>query len=81
VEENIKKLEMELGNSDDLSIRRLNVSSKNVAIIHIEGIVDEQSINENVISPIIQLHKEAPSFKNANDIADKMVQMISVSFN
>lgn len=78
VEENIKRLEIELGNSDDLSIRRLRVATKNVAILHIEGIVDEQSINENVISPIIQLHKETPSFKTVNDIADKMVQIISV---
>ncbi|MCM3690470.1 spore germination protein [Neobacillus niacini] len=78
VEENIKRLEIELGNSDDLSIRRLKVSTKNVAILHIEGIVDEHSINENVISPIIQLHKETPSFKTENDIADKMVQIISV---
>ncbi|PAE42494.1 spore germination protein [Bacillus sp. 7884-1] len=78
VEENIKRLEIEFGNSDDLSIRRLSVATKNVAILHIEGIVDEQSINENVISPIIQLHKETPSFKTVNDIADKMVQIISV---
>jgi spore germination protein KA len=78
VEENIKRLEIELGNCDDLSIRRLKVSTKNVAILHIEGIVDEQSINENVISPIIQLHKETPSIKTAYDIADKMVQIISV---
>jgi spore germination protein KA len=49
VEENIKKLEMALGNSDDLSIRRLSVSTKNLVIIHIEGIVDDQSITENVI--------------------------------
>jgi spore germination protein KA len=78
VEENINRLEIELGNSDDLSIRRLRVSTKNIAILHIEGIVDEQSINENVISPIIQLHKETSTFKTAKDIAERMVQIISV---
>ena len=62
LEENIKKLEMALGKSDDLSVRRLNVSANNIAIIHIEGIVDDQSIKENVISPIIQLYKENHSF-------------------
>ncbi|MFS0778170.1 spore germination protein [Neobacillus sp. 3P2-tot-E-2] len=79
VDENIKKLEMALGNSDDLSIRRLHVSTKNVVIIHIEGIVDEQSITENVIRPIIQLNGEAHSFKTAEDLVDKMVQIISVA--
>lgn len=79
VEENIKKLEMALGNSDDLSIRRLNVSAKNVAIIHIEGIVDDQSINENVLSPIIQLNKENHPFKSTKELADKMVQILSVA--
>jgi spore germination protein KA len=79
IEENIKKLEMALGNSDDLSIRRLTVSTKNVVIIHIEGIVDDQSITENVISPIIQLNRENHPFKSAKELADKMVQMISVA--
>ncbi|MFP7296310.1 spore germination protein [Neobacillus niacini] len=78
VEENINRLEIELGNCDDLLIRRLKVSSKVIAILHIEGIVDEQSINENVISPIIQLHKETSTLKTAKDITDKMVQIISV---
>jgi spore germination protein KA len=79
VEVNIKKLEMALGKSDDLSIRRLNVSNKNVAIIHFEGIVDNQSINENVISPIIQLNKENHPFKSAKELADKMAQIFSVA--
>jgi spore germination protein KA len=79
VEENIKKLEMALGNSDDLSIRRLSVSTKNLVIIHIEGIVDDQSITENVISPIIQLNKENHPFESAKELADKMVQIISVA--
>lgn len=79
VEENIRKLEMALGNSDDISIRRLNVSTKNVVIIHIKGIVDDQSITENVISPIIQLNRETHTFKTAEDLVDSMVQSISLT--
>lgn len=79
VEENIRKLEMALGNSDDISIRRLNVSTKNVGIIHIKGIVDDQSITENVISPIIQLNRETHTIKTAEDLVDRMVQSISLT--
>ncbi|WHY02816.1 spore germination protein [Neobacillus sp. DY30] len=78
-EENIRKLKMALGNSDDLSIRKLQVSTKNVVIIHIEGIVDDQSITENVISPIIQLNRDTYSFKSTEKLADKIVQIISVT--
>jgi spore germination protein KA len=80
VDENIKTLENEFGNSADLSIRKLNFSTNlNVSIIHIEGIVDEQSMNENVIKPIIQFLKEIESTNTAKDLADHIIQIISAA--
>lgn len=80
VDENIKTLENEFGNSADLSIRKLNFSTNiNVSIIHIEGIVDEQSMNENVIKPIIQLLKEIESANTTKDLADHIIQIISAA--
>ena len=80
VDENIKTLENEFGNSADLSIRKLNFSTNtNVSIIHIEGIVDEQSINENVIKPILHLLKEIESTNATKDLADQIIQIISVA--
>ncbi|WP_338788419.1 spore germination protein [Metabacillus sp. FJAT-53654] len=80
VDENIQKLENEFGNSADLSIRKLKFSTNsNVSIIHIEGIVDEQSINENVIKPIIHLLKEIESTNTTKDLVDQIIQIISVA--
>ncbi|QNF30847.1 spore germination protein [Metabacillus sp. KUDC1714] len=80
VDENIQNLENEFGNSADLSIRKLKFSTNsNVSIIHIEGIVDEQSINENVIKPLIHLLKEIESTNTTKDLVDQIIQIISVA--
>ncbi|OAS88031.1 spore gernimation protein [Metabacillus litoralis] len=76
----MQNLENEFGNSADLSIRKLKFSTNsNVSIIHIEGIVDEQSINENVIKPLIHLLKEIESTNTTKDLVDQIIQIISVA--
>ncbi|OHR72719.1 spore gernimation protein [Bacillus sp. HMSC76G11] len=78
LDENIKNLEREFGKSADLSIRKLNFP-KNLSIIHIEGMVDEQSVNENVVTPIIQYLKEIENLGNTIDIADHLLEVISLT--
>ncbi|MGN7298141.1 spore germination protein [Ferdinandcohnia sp. SAFN-114] len=80
VDDNIKRLENELGNSADLSIRKLKFTSdKNVAIIHFNGIVDEESINNNVVNRIIKLLNECNTSVTTEHLADKIFQIISIT--
>jgi len=51
IKANIENLKNEFGDSSDLKIRQI----ENVAIIHLEGIVDEKSINENIVNPKVNL--------------------------
>ncbi|MBT2687735.1 spore germination protein [Bacillus sp. ISL-47] len=77
-EENLEKLKEVLGDSSDLSIRKLKIPDHgNAAIVHILGIVDDESIQDNVIYPILHIFKEKQYF-NPIDLQEQLVQVISV---
>lgn len=73
---NIEYLKEQLGNSSDLSVRNIILSNhEKAAIIHIQGIVDEQSLHDNVLHPILAFSNQQKSIQNWSD---EITQIISV---
>ncbi|MCM3708639.1 MULTISPECIES: spore germination protein [Cytobacillus] len=74
---NIEYLKEQFGNSSDLSVRNIFLSNHGkAAIIHIQGIVDEQSLHDNVLHPILAWsHEQKPIQNWSREIA----QILSVS--
>jgi spore germination protein KA len=54
---NIESLKKELGNCSDLIIREFTAGEKKLAIIHIDGISDSQSINQFIVLPLQEMCK------------------------
>src|SRR4051812_16760060 len=52
---NIESLKKELGNCSDLIIREFTAGGKKLAIIHIDGISDSQSINQFIVLPLQEM--------------------------
>ncbi|EOO04670.1 hypothetical protein IAW_06074 [Bacillus cereus str. Schrouff] len=56
LKENVKKIHMDLGESNDLVIRDIKLEDKNeidIAIIYIEGLTDTVSIQNHIIEPLL----------------------------
>lgn len=76
IHSNIQYLTEQFGNSSDLSVRNIILSNHGkAAIIHIQGIVDEQSLHDNVLHPILSFSNEQKSIRNWSD---EITQIISV---
>lgn len=82
---NISALKQKTGNSSDVMIRKLKISKDpeiSAAIIYIEGLVDNQSINEFLIESIMQnaeLEEKTNPYEEILDImANKIVSIGSV---
>lgn len=57
VDENVEQLKAELGDSTDLSIRFIHSphdETVKVAVVHLDGLTDDVTLNEHVINPLIQ---------------------------
>ncbi|MCJ8009957.1 spore germination protein [Lederbergia wuyishanensis] len=55
--ENLDTIKQKTGNSPDITIRTLNIDVERktkIAIIYVEGIVDENNINEFIVEPIME---------------------------
>jgi len=55
--ENIDTIKQKTGNSPDITIRTLNIDVERktkIAIVYVEGIVDENNINEFIVEPIMK---------------------------
>ncbi|HWL27247.1 MAG TPA: spore germination protein, partial [Ureibacillus sp.] len=62
VNKNIERLLNELGNSSDISFRMVESpyqKTLKAAVIHLDGLADENIINENIMTPLIQWLKES----------------------
>ncbi|WP_375088955.1 spore germination protein [Peribacillus sp. RS7] len=61
VNENVVRLMNELGHSSDLSVRMIESphhKSVQAAVIHLDGMADDNIINENIVDPLIQSFNE-----------------------
>lgn len=82
VNENIERLLNELGNSSDVSFRMVESPCQEtlkVAVIHLDGLADENIINENIITPLIQWLKESHQVVTVKEIEEQIPQMLTVS--
>lgn len=82
VNKNIERLLNELGNSSDVSFRMVESPHQNMlkaAVIHLDGLADENIINENIMTPLIQWFKESNQVVTVEEIEEQIPQMLTVS--
>ncbi len=82
VNKNIERLLNELGNSSDVSFRMVESPYQNTlkaAVIHLDGLADENIINENIMTPLIQWLKESSQVVTVEEIEKQIPQMLTVS--
>ncbi len=82
VNKNIERLLNELGNSSDVSFRMVESPHQNTlkaAVIHLDGLADENIINENIMTPLIQWLKESNQVVTVEEIEEQIPQMLTVS--
>ncbi|WP_053001494.1 spore germination protein [Priestia aryabhattai] len=82
VNKNIERLLNELGNSSDVSFRMVESRYQNTlkaAVIHLDGLADENIINENIMTPLIQWLKESNQVVTVEEIEEQIPQMLTVS--
>ncbi|MDI3091158.1 spore germination protein [Priestia megaterium] len=82
VNKNIERLLNELGNSSDVSVRMVESpyqKTLKAAVIHLDGLTDENIINENIMTPLIQWLKETNQVVTVKEIEAQIPQMLTVS--
>ena len=82
VNKNIERLLNELGNSSDVSFRMVESpyqKTLKAAVIHLDGLADENIINENIMTPLIQWLKESNQVVTVKEIEEQIPQMLTVS--
>ncbi|MGG3196381.1 MULTISPECIES: spore germination protein [Priestia] len=82
VNKNIERLLNELGNSSDVSFRMVESPYQNTlkaAVIHLDGLADENIINENIVTPLIQWLKESNQVVTVEKIEEQIPQILTVS--
>ncbi|MGB3565770.1 MAG: spore germination protein, partial [Priestia megaterium] len=82
VNKNIERLLNELGNSSDVSFRMVESpyqKTLKAAVIHLDGLADENIINENIMTPLIQGLKESNQVVTVKEIEAQIPQMLTVS--
>ncbi|MED3990857.1 spore germination protein [Priestia aryabhattai] len=82
VNKNIERLLNELGNSSDVSFRMVESPHQNTlkaAVIHLDGLADENIINENIMTPLIQWFKESNQVVTVEEIEEQIPRMLTVS--
>jgi len=82
VNKNIERLLNELGNSSDVSFRMVESpyqKTLKAAIIHLDGLADENIINENIMTPLIQWLKESNQVVTVKEIEEQIPQILTVS--
>lgn len=82
VNKNIERLLNELGNSSDVSFRMVESpyqKTLKAAVIHLDGLADENIINENIMTPLIQWLKESNQVVTVKEIEAQIPQMLTVS--
>lgn len=82
VNKNIERLLNELGNSSDVSFRMVESpyqKTLKAAVIHLDGLADENIINENIMTPLIQWLKESNQVVTVKEIEEQMPQILTVS--
>ncbi|AJI23748.1 spore germination protein [Priestia megaterium] len=82
VNKNIERLLNELGNSSDISFRMVESpyqKTLKAAVIHVDGLADENIINENIMTPLIQWLKESNQVVTVKEIEEQIPQILTVS--
>ncbi|MBY0199609.1 spore germination protein [Priestia megaterium] len=82
VNKNIERLLNELGNSSDVSFRMVESPYQRTlkaAVIHLDGLADENIINENIMTPLIQWLKESNQVVTVKEIEEQIPQILTVS--
>ncbi|MDW4511018.1 spore germination protein [Priestia megaterium] len=82
VNKNIERLLNELGNSSDVSFRIVESpyqKTAKAAVVHLDGLADENIINENIMTPLIQWLKESNQVVTVKEIEEQISQILTVS--
>ncbi|MEJ9226636.1 spore germination protein [Priestia aryabhattai] len=82
VNKNIERLLNELGNSSDVSFRMVESpyqKTLKAAVIHLDGLANENIINENIMTPLIQWLKESNQVVTVKEIEEQIPQILTVS--
>ncbi|MEH7490180.1 spore germination protein, partial [Priestia megaterium] len=82
VNKNIERLLNELGNSSDVSFRIVESpyqKTAKAAVVHLDGLADENIINENIMIPLIQWLKESNQVVTVKEIEEQISQILTVS--
>lgn len=82
VNKNIERLLNELGNSSDVSFRIVESpyqKTVKAAVVHLDGLADENIINENIMTPLIQWLKESNQVVTVKEIEEQIPQILTVS--
>lgn len=80
IHSNIQYLTEQFGNSSDLSVRNIILSNHGkAALIHIQGIVDDQSLHDNVLHPILAFSHEQKSIQNWSDEISQIISIPKVT--
>ncbi|MED3976044.1 spore germination protein [Priestia megaterium] len=82
VNKNIERLLNELGNSSDVSFRIVESpyqKTVKAAVVHLDGLADENIINENIMTPLIQWLKESNQVITVKEIEEQIPQILTVS--
>ncbi|MED3854629.1 spore germination protein [Priestia megaterium] len=82
VNKNIERLLNELGNSSDVSFRIVESpyqKTVKAAVVHLDGLADENIINENIMTPLIQWLKESNQVVTVKEIEEQISQILTVS--
>ncbi|MGR9545331.1 spore germination protein [Priestia megaterium] len=82
VNKNIERLLNQLGNSSDVSFRMVESpyqKTLKAAVIHLDGLANENIINENIMTPLIQWLKESNQVVTVKEIEEQIPQILTVS--
>jgi spore germination protein KA len=78
VSENLERIKAEFGNSSDVTIRKITVSSHKAALVFIDGLVDTVSISDFLIEPFMEKAVIPDQQDIFQYVVDKAVAMGSV---
>ncbi|WP_096435891.1 spore germination protein [Alteribacter populi] len=84
LQETIDSVQNIVGESDDITLREFTIGNRiSAGLFYIEGLSDEDTIEEDVLKPLIHLAEEKIKGSNTNDlptiINEKVLSVISVS--
>ncbi|MCG0041207.1 spore germination protein, partial [Escherichia coli] len=80
-DEHIQSIDQVSGTSSDVAFRMDETpyqKTVKAAVIHLDGLADENIINENIMTPLIQWLKESNQVVTVKEIEEQIPQILTV---